>query len=240
MWSTYLGSCCFNGLGYTTDVAVDTAGNVHVVGFANEPGWPTTPDAYQPDYVGPWPYSDTAFTKFDAFGEALVYSTWIGGNGTDNSGLIGLDGQDRAHVVFEASDDITTTPGVYQHASNGNDLLIARFDIPVAPYAMLGGGLAGSVDVPNLAGDGPLEPGSTTRVSVRGGNAGATSWLVAGFSRIDEPLLGGTLVPATDVLIPLSTDPDGSEKVGGVPAGSISTSRGRTCRRRPTSGSRSG
>ena len=199
--------------------AVDSAGNIAVIGSTNEPTWPVTPDAYQPDFVGPFPYSDVTVTKFGPFGETLSYSTWIGGDGTDDFGLLAFDESDRLHIVFEATEDILTTPGSFQPFSNGNDLLVARFDLDVAPWVMLGGGLDGTVDTPNLAGGGILSPGSPTRLAVRGAAAGSTAWLAAGFHRVDQPLLGGTLIPSPDILLPLSTGAAGSESLGGTTGG---------------------
>jgi hypothetical protein len=192
---------------------VDVAGNVHVVGRANEHDFPTTPDAFQSTYIGPWPsQSDATLTKLDAFGETLVYSTWFGGSGSEIPHGVGLD--PNAHPIMALSTsaaDMTVTPGAYQPTPGGNeDMFVAKFDLPLLPWRVLGGGLKGAKDTPNLAGAGPLTQGSTTRLSVRGAAPFAPAWLVVGFSQLGIPLLGGTLVPFPNVAIPLATDGAGA------------------------------
>jgi len=210
VWSTYLGSSCgTSGCGgdYLRDLEVDVAGNVHAAGQANEPSFPTTPGAFQPTYIGPFPSSDAHLTKLDAFGEKLVYSTWFGANGTDYECRVGLDAVGHPHLgLVSYSTNLPTTPGTYQPVYGGiGDMAVAVFDLPLLPWRVLGGGLRGSVDTPNLAGAGSLVPGSPTRLAVRGAIPISIAWIVVGVSKINMPLLGGTLVPSPDVYFALPT-----------------------------------
>src|SRR5262249_53253766 len=92
-YSTYLGSS-FYDYGYA--VGVDTAGSAYVTGqvqFAND--FPTV-NAFQPDFGG---WSDAFVTKFTPQGDALVYSSYLGGSGEEYGGGIAVDRRGNAYVV---------------------------------------------------------------------------------------------------------------------------------------------
>src|SRR5262245_53955315 len=59
-------------------VAVDGAGEAFVSGQAGSSDFPTTSGAYQTSLSGP---SDAFITKFSTAGNALVYSSFLGGSG---------------------------------------------------------------------------------------------------------------------------------------------------------------
>ncbi len=213
VWSTYISSDCCLGGGSTSDLVVDGAGNVTVSGNANESGWPTTPDALQLSYIGPFPSSDATLTKFDMLGSSLVYSSYLG-NPTGHDGDVHVAGNPpgKTTVAFTTyGTGLPTTPGAYQPSWAGNqDLAVMAFDLPLLPWRVLGGGLKGTKDVPNLAGVGPLTAGSPTRLALRGASPSAPGWIVAGFSLLELPLLGGTLVPSPDVHAPILATAQGS------------------------------
>ena len=211
VWSTFISACC-GGSTLQFGLAVDAAGNAISVGHSNEPNFPTTPDAFQPTYIGSFPSGDAHLTKFDAFGEGLVYSTYFGGSSSDSLPLVGLDAQQNPHMSLNTgSANIPTTPGAYDPSYGGStDLFVAKFELPLLPWTVLGGGLKGAEDMPNLAGAGALSPGSAARLSVRGAAPLASAVIVAGLSALNAPLKGGTLVPAPDVLLPLATDGQGA------------------------------
>ncbi len=95
------------------------------------------------------------------------------------------------------------------NAANGFFHAVKWSVTPVA-WTNLGQGLAGSNGVPQLTGQGSLVSGSTIQWSLTGAKALATTWLVVGTSQVQIPLLGGTLVPAPSVLIPLVTSAAGT------------------------------
>jgi hypothetical protein len=150
-------------------------------------------------------------TKFDAFGEKLVYSTLFGGSSTENQAQIGLDGAGNPHIAgFTSSTSAVATPGAAQTKYGGTgDFILAAFEVPLPRWRVLGNGLRGST-APNLAGAGTLAPGSTTRLSVRGGVPGGLAWFVAGLVELQLPLFGGVLHPSPDVVLPVSLDSGGA------------------------------
>lgn len=210
VWSTYIGSCCGGG-GYEEDLTVDVAGNVVTVGFSNEPNHPTTPDAFQPHYIGPFPDSDSHMTKFDAFGTTLVYSTWLAGTGTDYNSKVELSNlHDPILVLQSYSTNFPVTPGAYDSTANGsNDVVVAKFDLTLLPWRVVAGGKPGAKDWPNLAGAGPLTPGSMNRIKLVGAPSMTPAVLFVGFAELHAPVLGGTFVPTPDLILPISTDGSG-------------------------------
>jgi len=190
---------------------VDAAGCPIVAGSSNQANFPVTPDAYQPHFIGTSPSGDLHITKLDPFGASLIYSTYFGGTGNDSQPRMGLDSDDQLHIAFwSSSSNLPVTPGAFQDFKGGSvDIAAMKFSIPVAPWTVLGGGLKGSQDVPNLAGGGTLLPGSTTRLSLRGGAPSSLAMLVAGVPALNAPLKGGTLVPAPLVQLALPLNSQG-------------------------------
>ncbi len=211
VWSTLIGGCCGGGQALYS-LSVDAAGNAVAAGSTNQPNWPTTADALQPIYVGPFPEGDIILTKFDAMGEALVYSTYIAGTGTDYQTRLDLDQAGNAYVAgYSSSTDLPTTPGAYQPSKTPGyqDMMVAAFDLPLAPWRVLGFGLAGST-APNLAGTGTMSPGALTRLSLRGGIPGAQALAVGGFSEVLLPIAGGILLPSPDKVLSVPLDANGA------------------------------
>jgi hypothetical protein len=212
VWSTLISACC-GGVSSQKGLVVDSAGNPIAVGSSSEPNYPVTPDAFQPNFVGgPGSSGDAHITKFDAFGETLVYSTYFGGNGGESCELAGLDaGQHLYFALDEGSTDLPATPAAYDQTYNGGfDTFVAKFSLPLAPWLVLAGGTIGAVDVPNLAGRGALTPGTPARLSVRGAAASAPASIIVGLTAANLPFKGGTLVPTPTLIVPLATNVQGA------------------------------
>jgi len=71
----------------------------------------------------------------------------------------------------------------------------------VSPWTDLGNGLAGSLGVPSLIGEGSLQPLTPLTVALANAPAFASTTLVVGYSAINAPFKGGVLVPNTDLLL---------------------------------------
>ncbi|MGH9852991.1 MAG: SBBP repeat-containing protein, partial [Blastocatellia bacterium] len=93
-------------------IAVDANGHVYVTGQTASTNFPTTQGSFQPSSA----ISDDVFvTKLNAAGSALVYSTYIGGGGSDSGNGIAIDSAGNAYVVGETvSNDFPTTPNAFQ------------------------------------------------------------------------------------------------------------------------------
>lgn len=116
IYSTYLGG---NSNDYGLSVAVDSAGNAYVAGQTYSSNFPTTPGSFRPT-IGNG--SHIFVTKLNAFGSALVYSTYLGGSGFDAGYGIAVDASGAAYVTGETSStDFPTTAGAFQPALGGGD-----------------------------------------------------------------------------------------------------------------------
>jgi hypothetical protein len=217
VWSTLLG---FDGSGQGNfvDVAVDLAGNALAWGGANEHIAPTTPDAYQPFYIGGFPQGDAYLSKFDAFGERQEYATWFGGSSGEIGLTVGLDADSQPRLIMDTfSPGLAATPNAYDSSYNGDsDFVVFQFDMDVLPWRTMSSNLKGSTDLPNLAGAGTLSPGASTRLSVRGAPTNKPAWGVVGFSQMNLPLFGGKVVPTPDLVVPLKANAQGQIDVNFV------------------------
>jgi hypothetical protein len=119
--STYLGGTMdpVTGLGgddsATGAIAVDAAGNFYVAGNTDSLDFPFTPGAFQTTLKG----ATNAFvTKFSPTG-TLVYSTYLGGNGSDVAWFIALDTIGNAYVTGETSSSNFPVRSPYQNTLKG-------------------------------------------------------------------------------------------------------------------------
>jgi CSLREA domain-containing protein len=104
VYSTFLGG---SGDDVSTGIAVDLAGNAYVTGSTTSTGFPgTSTSAIQNTLNGT---SDAFVTKINGGGNALVYSTYLGGSGTESGYGIAVDGFGIAHVAGETTS--TNFPG---------------------------------------------------------------------------------------------------------------------------------
>ena len=109
-------------------IAIDSSDNAYITGNTTSNTFPTTPGVLQAVYGGG---GDAFITKLNAAGNALVYSTYLGGADTDNGQSIVLDTFNNAYVTgYTSSHAFPTTPGAYQGTYNGGatDAFIARLN----------------------------------------------------------------------------------------------------------------
>ncbi|HEU0004652.1 MAG TPA: SBBP repeat-containing protein, partial [Terriglobia bacterium] len=126
LYSTYLGG---SGGETAYDIDVDGAGNAYVTGTTYSTNFPTTPNAFQRTIAG----GDEAFvTKLNAEGNALVYSTFLGGSGGDDASGIALDSAGNAYVTGGTdSANFPTTAGAFQRtkgAGQSEDVFVTKIN----------------------------------------------------------------------------------------------------------------
>jgi hypothetical protein len=131
-YSTYLGG---NDDDWASGVAINAAGEAYVVGTTSSLNFPTTPNSVQPTLSGcsAGYCRDVFITKFNASGNALVYSTYLGGSNDDYGGAIAVDSSGNAYVTGDTqSTDFPTTAGAVQRSCGGtcfnNDAFVAKLN----------------------------------------------------------------------------------------------------------------
>ena len=139
-YSTYLGGTQVdNG----SSIKVDAAGNAYALGFSSSTDFPTTPGAFDTTANGAF---DVTLTKLNPAGSALVYSTYLGGDGFDNGNDVALDGSGNAYVTGNAgSVNFPTTPGAFDTTPDGSDVFVTKFNPAgsAAVYSTVIGGTQG-------------------------------------------------------------------------------------------------
>jgi RHS repeat-associated protein len=132
VYSTMLGG---SGAATGYGIAVNAAGNAYVTGSTANTGYPlvsfpTTAGAYQTTYGGG--STDAFITEFDPSGSTLVYSTFLGGSGTDSGAGIALDYAGNAYVTGStASTNFATTTGAFQTSlggGSGQDAFVTKLN----------------------------------------------------------------------------------------------------------------
>jgi hypothetical protein len=154
VYSTYLGGSTGPwGGDQIYDLALDSSDDAYVVGSAMSANFPVTSNAYQStnrgathccDYTA---YTSNAFlTEFNPAGSALIYSTYLGGTGTQNPAGPGGSGdtgyalalgphQNVYLVGFTTSSNFPITADAFETKYNTqqNTGFVADFDLGAAP-----------------------------------------------------------------------------------------------------------
>jgi aldose sugar dehydrogenase len=123
VYSTYLGG---EENDSTEGVAVDSNGNAYVTGGTKSIGFPTSVNAYQGTRAGD---TDAFLTKINSAGSGLLYSTYLGGSGTDRGSGVAIDANGNAYLAgFTGSADFPTE-NAFQNGFGGSfDAFVAKID----------------------------------------------------------------------------------------------------------------
>ena len=122
VYSTYLGGSNNDG---GIGIAVDSAGDAYVAGFAESSDFPTM-NPWQPTLSG----GLNAFvSKIDPSGSAFVYSTYLGGNDNDLAQGIATDSKGNAYVIGRAlSTNFPTMNPVQPVNAGAPDAFVTAFN----------------------------------------------------------------------------------------------------------------
>lgn len=224
-YSTYLGGGA-GDIGY--GIAVDSSGNAYVTGSTGSSDFPTL----TPFQNGDRGDADALVSKLNPTGSALVYSTYLGGNGFDRATGIALDTSGNAYVTgYTASTDFPTTSGALQTAAGGNgDAFVSKLNASGSTLAYstyLGGGDTDSGQGIAVDGSGnAYVTGFTnsanfpTATPMQAANAGAPDAFLsklnsAGSSLVYSTFLGGS---GADSGQAIALDPSANAYVAGYTA----------------------
>jgi hypothetical protein len=123
VYSTYLGGSASD---FGEGVVVDVLGNAYVVLHTESADFPTTNNSFQPSFGGT---ADAAVSKLNIAGSELVYSTYLGGSGFDESLGIALDTEGNAYLTgFTSSTDFPTKNALQSINKGSDDIFVTKLN----------------------------------------------------------------------------------------------------------------
>jgi gliding motility-associated-like protein len=136
LYSTYLPG---NSSEFGSDIAVDDSGRAYVTGvvdlnFTGITDFPSTPNAYQPVHnTG----SDAFLTVLTADGSGLVYSTFLGGTGSETGYGVVVTSPGIAYVTGNTTNNNFPVVNAAPVVTGDNDAFVAKLDINQSGTASL-------------------------------------------------------------------------------------------------------
>lgn len=115
-YSTYLGG---SDADFGQEIAIDGAYNAYVTGYSYSTNFPATPGAFRTSNSG---QQDAFVTKFTATGNAVYYSTYVGGGANDLAQSIAVGSTGKAYVTgVTSSTNFPTTANAFKLALGGDE-----------------------------------------------------------------------------------------------------------------------
>jgi uncharacterized protein (TIGR03437 family) len=177
-----------SGFSGATAVAVDSTGSAYIAGFTTATNFPTA-HAAQPQLAG---NTDGFLAKVDASGSQLVYSTYLGGSGSEQIYGLAVDGALRAYVVGETlSVDFPATANALRERFAAAPCLISSATPFGIPFPVdCGDGFVTQFDrFGNLSYSTYLSGSNTDSVNAIATN-GTNVWLAGATRSSDFPIAG--------------------------------------------------
>jgi len=122
-YSTILGG---SGYEYCRDMTLDNNGCVYIIGDTNSSDFPTTPGSFDTTFNGVY---DIIITKLNKNGNALIYSTYLGGNGYEYGYSISVDLMGCAYIAGNAygSEYQDWDVIIRKISANGDSVLLSSY-----------------------------------------------------------------------------------------------------------------
>jgi hypothetical protein len=137
IYSTYLRGAAANANEDANFIAVDSSSNAYVVGQTTAHDFPTTSGAVQTQNKATTG-SNVFVTKLGPTGSAPLYSTYLGGTGSDFGLAIALDSAQHVYITGQTtSGDFPTKNPVQSASGGGSDGFVAELDTTVSGSAGL-------------------------------------------------------------------------------------------------------
>ena len=124
LYSTYLGGSAED---YSSDLAIDDSGNAYISGSTSSANFPIN-NAYQSAYGGG--SFDAFAAKFNSLGNAILFSTYLGGSGLEWGRGIAIDSDGNSYIGGYTSSVNFPTQNACQAAYGGgaNDVFVSKFN----------------------------------------------------------------------------------------------------------------
>jgi RHS repeat-associated protein len=139
LYSTYLGGGPGGGSGADVGygIAADADGNAYVTGNTQSQNFPTTSGAFQ-NHLANTNGSDAFFTKFNANGSALLYSSYLGGNSSDVGLAIAADSNGNAYLTgYTNSSNFPTKNALIHNLVGAQAAFVTKFNPNLSGSASL-------------------------------------------------------------------------------------------------------
>ncbi len=216
VFSTFLGG---TGSDTPSHILLDPTGDIYLVGSTTSSNFPTTAGVMQPTYSG---NQDAFLTEMKPDGSALIYSTYIGGTGTDFGNAVALDSAGNAYVAGATNSTDIQTRNALQLGNVGQ---YDAFVTEVSPtgtllYATyLGGalndyGVGIAVDASGnvIVGGYTFSTDFPTQDALQSSNAGGSDLFISKFTPGSTALLFSTYLGggSIDHLAAMATDANGN------------------------------
>jgi hypothetical protein len=146
VYSTFLGGSRIDA---GDGIAVDSSGNAYVTGPTESTDFPHTTGAFQTTCGSCSGSLSNAFvTKLNPSGSALVYSTYLGGSGSDLGAGIAVDGSNNAYVTGQTD---SSSPNPFPTVNPTQSTLGGGYDAFVSEFNSAGSQLVFSTYLGGLA-----------------------------------------------------------------------------------------
>jgi len=124
VFSTYFGGTKYDEI---KDIVTDSAGNIYVTGLTESEDFPFTANAYNTVHNGGG--FDAFFSKLSPDGE-LIYSTFLGGNGSDCGMRIAIISSTEVLITGSTnSDDFPLVPSASNTIKGENDIFLLKLNL---------------------------------------------------------------------------------------------------------------
>jgi len=122
-YSTYIGA---EDNDSTEGVTVDSSGSAYLTGGTKSQGFPVTGTGFQTSRSGD---TDAFLMRLNPTGTTVMYSTYIGGSGTDRGSGVAIDANGNAYVAGYTSAPDFPTEDAFQNSFGGSfDAFVVRID----------------------------------------------------------------------------------------------------------------
>jgi hypothetical protein len=155
VYSTYLGGSSSDGT--NSRIAVDSSGNAYVTGLTSSSDFPTV-NPIQASQANTRGGIDAFVTKINSAGDAIVYSTYLGGSSSEDYPRIAVDTLGNAFIAGNTvSTDFPTANAIQSsHAGGGQDVFVTKINSAGTAFVYstyLGGSGTDGSEYPSIAVD---------------------------------------------------------------------------------------
>jgi hypothetical protein len=124
LYSTLLGGA---GADFATGIALDSGGNAYISGYTSSLAFPVTAGAFQRAFGGG--LQDGFAAELNASGSALIYATYLGGQGNDVANGVAVDSLGSAYIVgYTDSPDFPVKNALSAGPAGQGDGFIAKLN----------------------------------------------------------------------------------------------------------------